>query len=548
MTANKILIIGLDGGTFDLARPWAGQGYLPHIKSLLERGVSCDLHSTLPPVTSPAWPSFMTGMNPGKHGVFDFIRPKGVGYDIVNATSIKQPTIWERLAQAGVRVGVVNVPVTYPPRPLPGGFMITGLLSPRNATISYPPDLIRRYESRLGPYHVTPSVQYKYGDEDALIADLKHVIRTRGRYARALLENEPWDVMMTVYGSTDIASHALWRFMDEAHPQHDPSAPEHLKNALRDIYALVDEQIGGMLEVVPPDTTVILMSDHGFGPLHYTVNLNLLLLQTGLMHLKNTPLTRFKAFLFHNGISPKTVYQQLEKIGLHHLAARVSRRQRNAIVGKFLSYDDVDWARTKAYSMGHVGQIYINTKGRHPFGSVEPGPEEEAVRWEVIQALDTLRHPVTGQPIVDRVVRREEVFSGPYALYGPDLQVILDGYRCISFPLFATTPQLFTEQIRGDSGCHRREGMFLAAGPGIVQGIRSEPASILDLAPTIMYLLGLPVPPEMDGKPLTDILAQPHEPVYAEVGASYAIDPETGLTPEQTAEIEERLRGLGYLE
>ncbi len=538
MQYKHVLIIGLDGGTFALIRPWAEQGYLPNLKRLLDQGVSCDLLSTLPPVTSPAWPSFMTGMNPGKHGVFDFIRPKGTTYDMVNSTSIQQPTVWDRLAAAGVRVGVVNIPVTYPPHPLKDGFMITGLLSPRQGRISYPDDLIARYEKELGPYRIAPEVQYTRGQEDAFIADLREVIQQRGKYSVALMEHEPWDVMMVVYGSTDIGSHALWHFADETHPQHNPDAPQHHKTSLRDVYALVDEQIGKMLAAAPEDTAVLVMSDHGFGPLHYTVNLNFVLMQAGLMHLKRTPLTQIKAFLFRNGITPKSIYRLLEKLHMNNLAARVSKGTRNAVVSKFLSYDDVDWERTKAFSMGHVGQIYINVKGLHPQGIVEPGTEEWEVRQQVLDALEKLRHPVTGQPVVDKIILRTQEFSGPFAENAPDLQVVLDNYRCISFPLFATTPEVFTGQIRGDSGSHRREGIFIASGPGIHAGETREAASILDVAPTIMYLLGQPVPVEMDGHPLTDILLDPHGVTMSDAEVR-KVDPETGLSVEETEEIRE---------
>jgi predicted AlkP superfamily phosphohydrolase/phosphomutase len=546
MQSKHVLIVGVDGGTFSLIRPWAEQGYLPNLKRLLDEGVSRDLLTTFPPVTSPAWPSFMTGMNPGHHGVFDFIRPKGGDYDMVNSTSIRQPTLWDWLSSARVRVGVINVPVTYPPHPV-NGFMITGLLSPRNATISYPDDLIRRYEPKLGPYRIAPNVQCKRGEEALFIADLCALEEVRGRYALALLENEPWDVMAVVFGATDVASHALWRFADETHPGHDPNAPEAVKNGLRDVYAVVDAQIGRLVEAAPPDTTVIVMSDHGFGPLLYTVNLNLLLMEKGLMHLRHTPITQLKALLFRLGISPKTIYAWLERVGLHHLASRVSKKQRNKVVGKFLSYDDVDWQRTGAFSMGHVGQIYVNTKGIHPYGSVDPGEEEGIVRQEVIDALNSLRHPATGEPIVDRIILREEEFSGPYTTQGPDIQVVLDGYRCISFPLFATSPELFTEQIRGDSGCHRLEGIFIASGPGIRREAARTPAHITDVAPTVMYLLGLPIPSEMTGHPLQDILVEPHQAIYTPPNPR-AMDPETGLMSAEEDEIEARLRSLGYLE
>jgi predicted AlkP superfamily phosphohydrolase/phosphomutase len=486
-------------------------------------------------------------MNPGKHGVFDFIRPHGTTFDMVNSTSIRQPTLWQRLDAAGLRVGVMNVPVTYPPKPLKNGWMITGLLSPRAAKICTPDDLIRRYEKEIGPYRISPNVQYTQGREDEFIDDLMDLVETRGRWTVHLMQHEPWDVMMTVYGSTDIGSHALWRFYDPTHPQHPANAPEHHKTALRDLYARVDEQIGKMLAVLPDDTAVLVMSDHGFGPLHYSVNLNLMLMKAGLMKLKRTPLTRLKTWLFWRGITPKSVYQLLEKLGVNNLAMRVSKKQRNAVVGKFLSYEDVDWENTKAFSMGHVGQIYVNTEGRHPQGSVEPGMEEVEVREQIVQALYELRHPQTGQPIVSRIIRKEEEFSGPFALNAPDIQVVLDDYNMISFPLFGAAAELFTGQIRGDSGCHRSEGVFIASGPVIRQHITDPAAHITDVAPTVLYLLGMPIPAEIDGKALTDIMETPHELTIAEADEQ-ALSAETGLTAAQTAEIEERLRSLGYLE
>ena len=171
------------------------------------------------------------------------------------------------------------------------------------------------------------------------------------------------------------------------------------------------------------------------------------------------------------------------------MTTKVSRKQRNAVVGKFLSYEDVDWERTQAYSMGHVGQIYVNTKGLHPNGSVEPGGEVAEVREKIVEALDTLRHPLTGKPIVDKIVTREGEFNGEFAEQGPDIQVVLDGYNCIAFPLFASSPELFTQQIRGDSGCHRSEGIFIASGAGIKKNVQIERAHIMDLAPTAMHSL-----------------------------------------------------------
>jgi len=546
---NRVLVIGVDGATMDLVKPWVAQGKLPILKTLMNGGVSGELESTLPPVTSPAWPTFATGKNPGKHGVFDFIVNSQDGFGLVNASSIDGRTLWRLLSDHGARVGVVGVPVTYPPVAV-NGYMITGLLSPKGVEISYPPGLLTRYERVLGPYRVAPSIGYKRGNEESFLDDLRDMLRQRGDYAIRLMQDEPWDFMMVHFLATDIVQHALWRFMDTSHPAYDEEGALRYGDGIQSIYRMVDEIIGRMLDLVGDDVNVIVMSDHGFGPLHGIVNLNNLLLQKGLLHLKQDLATRAKYALFRHGLTPARVYHWLEKFGLQSLTWKVSKSARNRVVGKFLSFDDVDWSRTKAYSMGHVGQVYVNLKGREPFGIVEPGYEYEQVRDEVATALATLRHPLTGNPLLDAVIKSEEVCVGIHTSEGPDLHVVMDGYRYISFPLFATNEEIITSQIRGDSGCHRLQGILLAKGPSVLQGQEVRGARILDLAPTILHLMGAAVPADMDGRVLDEII----DPVYMEANPVHYESVQNGfvqgeyeLSSGEEQEIKDRLRGLGYL-
>jgi predicted AlkP superfamily phosphohydrolase/phosphomutase len=538
----KLLIIGIDGATFDIVLPWVKAGYLPNISELIENGVHLNLASTLPPVTSPAWPTFMTGCNPGRHGVFDFIQPSGSDFSLVNSTKIRQPTIWQRLSAAGYSVGALNVPVTFPPSPL-NGFMITGILSPKGGQICYPANLIDRYRNNLGDYRVAPNIQYKPGNEEQYIEDIYSLIRAHGEWALHLMDNEPCDVLMVHFIALDIMMHALWRFMDHSHPHFEPSPHEH---AIRDGYRLVDEYIGRMLAKLPDGVNVMVMSDHGFGPLHNIVNLNVFLMQKGLLRLRDDVWTQLKAAAFKRGMTPARGYQLVERVGLQNLAARVSKNTRNQVVGKFLSFDSVDWQQTVAYSMGHVGQIYLNVEGREPHGVVSQS-DYEAKRQEVVEALSELRDE-EGRSLVSRIVLQEETYEGPYAKYGPDIHLVLDDYNMIAFPLFATDGKVITNQIRGDSGCHRREGIFIAQGPAIDQSKSLPEANIVDLAPTIFHLLGEPVPQTMDGKVLADIFVDVGEVVYGEDGAddSHLTDLQT-LSDEETAQVEERLRSLGYL-
>lgn len=549
---SKLLIFGLDGATFDLIRPWVAQGYLPNLAQLMAHGVSGNLASTLPPVTSPAWPSFMTGMNPGKHSVYDFIRPNAGDFELVNATSIRAPTIWQIVSQAGLRVGVMNVPVTYPVSPV-NGFLVSGLLSPSDGEITHPPGLLAPYAPELGPYRVALRVQYKEGNESPFLADALDLIETRGRYALRLMEDQPWDLFMVHFIALDNLQHAFWKFIDPTHPRYRPELAEQYGDALLQTYQLVDKQVGLLAtqaRKLTGELNIIAMSDHGFGPLHYIVNLNIHLLNRGLLRLKRHPWTQLKAVLFRLGLTPASVYRLLEKLGLQNIVARVSKQSRNGVVSKFLSFHDVDWSRTVAYSMGHVGQVYLNRRGREPNGIVSEGAQYEAVRDQVVSVLQDLTHPKTGERLLDEVIFGPDITHGPYADYAPDLHLVFDDYRCITFPLFATNSKVITQQIRGDSGCHRCNGIFVGQGPAFRQGATVDGSQIVDLAPTILHLLGQPIPSNMDGQTLTSALRpavldlQPVRLVHSEEDRG---EDEMALSGEEKAEIEDRLRALGYL-
>ncbi len=538
---NRLLVFGLDGAAPDLIHLWAAQGHLPTLAKLIAEGTHGQLESTLPPVTSPAWPSFMTGKNPGRHGVFDFIRPRAGKFDMVNASQIDGRMIWEYLSDAGLTCGVLNVPITYPPRPIKG-YLVPGLLSPDQGKTTWPPDLLEPYEAELGPYRLTPRVQYKAGNEDEFIADIYDLIETQARYALQLMRDHPTDLTMAHFLATDISQHALWKHQDPTHPMHDPALATRYGHAIREIYARLDAVIGQMMELAP-DATVIVMSDHGFGPLHRIVNLNILFLEAGLLALKQTPWVRLRAWAFKRGFTPASVWKLIERLGLQNIVWRVSKKARNEVVNRFLGFEDVDWSRTLAYSMGHVGQVYVNLKGREPQGIVEPD-DYVAVRQRVIEVIQSLSDR-EGSPLqVDRIIPREQAASGPYLDRAPDLHIMLDGYRTIAFPLFATDGKIVTRQIRGDSGCHRLHGVFIARGPGIARG-EIAGARIIDLAPTILHLMNAPVPDDMDGHVLTEALVAP-APIKTQTAVPSS-QAQEDLTVEEAAEVEERLRALGYL-
>lgn len=556
----RVLIIGLDGATLDLIRPWAEEDKLPHLRRLMESGTWAPLESTLPPMTSPAWPSFATGKYPGKHGVFDFVSAKQGSFNIVNATAVDAAPLWDLLSAHGKQVGVINVPVTYPPHPV-NGFMISGLLSPAKAKVTYPDDLLTPYRHEAQPYRVMPLVQYKPGNEDAFIQDLEALIETRTAYAVRLMQDRPWDFAMVHFLATDLVQHALWRHMDPDHPQHEPGNP--YQDAIQRIYQKADAAVGALLEQVDDETTVIIMSDHGFGPLHGVVNLNVLLWRAGLLCFKRTLLAQLRAFTFRHGLTPSAAYRWLARLGLQNVVARVSKSARNAVFDKFLSFNDVDWKRTVAYSLGHMGQIYVNGQSAHPgfgpngdtqdAGSEAGRKDDQAYPKErqynrVIDALSTLTTP-DGHPMLDLVIRQSALPPGPHRDEGPDLHLILDGYRYVSCPLFATDSSVISRQIRGDSGSHRMHGVLIASGPPIQRGSLLNQPRIVDLAPTVLHLMGCPVPQDMDGRVLAEALTDELREMAPAQAPELSIPANKSytLSQDEEAEIEARLKGLGYL-
>ncbi|MFX0206751.1 MAG: alkaline phosphatase family protein [Candidatus Hodarchaeota archaeon] len=548
MRKPKVMIISLDSATFDLIEPWVKEGKLPTFKKLMEEGTYGDLTSTLPPYTCPAWPSFMTGKNPGKCGVFDFIMYQRGIISIVNSRLIDGKKIWNILSEYYRKVGVVNVPVTYPPEKV-NGFMITGILSPDGATITYPPNLLHGLDSKLGEYRVAPRVAYRNGSEHDYIEDVYELADIREKYGLYLMDRYDWDFFMLHFHVIDEIQHFFWKFIDPTHPEYTQSGAKDFGNVISEIYQKMDTAISRLSGKLDDDTTLIIISDHGHGPLHKVVNLNNFLMKNGFMFLKNDVLTRMKYGLFKAGVTPKNAFRLLSNIRLGNIMVKFSKQTINRALDKFLSFTDVDWSRTKAYSIGYFGQVHINLKGREPHGIVEPGKEYEEVRNQIIKELYELEDPETNEKIVDEVIKKEDVYTGKYLIEAPDLLVKMMNMKYLSYHLLAEDTSIVTSAIQSEvSGSHRLNGIFIARGPSIKRGWKINNAELIDVAPTILHLFGLPVPDDMDGKVLTDIFEPSfmelnpirYEKTRTQYGDRYEIP------DEETEVVKERLRSLGY--
>lgn len=554
---GRILVIGLDGATFDLIKPWAAAGYLPTLSRLMRDGAYGTLQSTLPPMTAPAWTSFATGTNPGKHGLYDWVarEPDSYRFTPVTAVDGQAPTLYTLLSGAGRRVCTLNIPMTYPPLPV-AGVMVSGLPAPTvQSGITYPPELYQEILQAVGDYMLYPDPGQAYSNSGitAFLERLYRCTDLRAQTFAYLRQREPWDFAMLVFNGTDTICHALWKYMDRNHPLHDPRTFAKFGSAIRDYYHYVDGHLANIVETLDDDTTLIIMSDHGFGPFHKFIHVNNWLIQEGLMHLKPGLRSRLKGALFRRGFSPMNVYNILMQFGFGALKREVVRGQGQGLLKTlFLSFEDIDWPRTEAYSLGNIGQIRINLVGREPFGCVQPGAAYERVRERVVARLAELRDPETGEAVVETIYRREEIYNGPQLTHAPDIVFIPKRLEYFGFGEYEFGSHKIIEAMqRGISGTHRLNGIFLAYGTPIQPGVEIETARIIDLAPTILYLLGVPIPDHMDGCILHEAIDPAFKPVpTSRLSQPWPAAPESsqdGLTPEERELLTERLRNLGYV-
>lgn len=556
----RVLVLGLDGATFDLIRPWAADGTLPNFARLLEEGAHGPLRSTVPPMTAPAWTSFATGTNPGKHGLYDWIarREGSYRYSPVTALDCQAPSLYRLLSEAGRRVCVLNVPMTYPPTPV-NGFLVSGLPAPStNVPITYPRELYEEILRDVGDYILYPDPGQAYSDSgvDAFLDRLHRAADLRAATFDYLRDRLDWDFAMAVFNGTDTVGHAMWRYMDPNHPRHEPAKQARYGDAIREYYRRMDDYLGELMEGLDSDTTLILMSDHGMGPFHKFIHINNWLMESGLMHVRPTFSARAKAALFRRGFTPMNAYDLAMQMGLGGLKREVVRGQGQGLMKTlFLSLEDVDWSRTVAYSMGNVGQVNVNLAGREPHGCVAPGEEYERVRDDIIARLWQLRDPETGEQVVEAVYRREELYTGEQADRAADIVFIPRRMEYFGFGEYEFGSHRTIGPVRhGISGTHRLDGIFMAIGRGIRPGARIEDARIIDLAPTIMHLMGEPVPAHMDGRVLEAAISEGFQPETApREREEWHREPDDGdgsqggLTEDEEQALAERLRNLGYV-
>jgi predicted AlkP superfamily phosphohydrolase/phosphomutase len=532
---HRTVLIGLDGATFTVLDPLMADGVMPFLAGLVARGTRAELYSTPNPLTPPAWTSLVTGRTPGHHGIFDFIRadggPEGLYFTLNTSFDIRCETIWSIVSRQGGTVTSLNFPVSSPPPPV-AGHVVPGFVPWKHLRRSvHPPELYERLRAIPGfdakqlaidMNQELKSIQWLPAEEyEGWIAH--HIRRERQWFgiARALVAESPTDLIAVLFDGVDKLQHLCWRYIDpELAPRAAEGAGARIRALCLDYFRELDGFIRELVGLSGEEARVFLASDHGFGTTSEVFYANVWLAQHGYLAWAGDAST-----------------DDLGRMSVDRIKSHV--------VG-------IDWERTTAYALTPSSNgIFI----RRSAGPGQPGvasAEYEAVRRELADRLMGFRHPRTGRPFVAKVMTREEAFPGAASARAPDLTLVLEDGGFLS----VLNADECVKPRPEPSGTHRPQGILVASGAGIERGRRLLPASIIDVAPTLLHSLGLPVPADLEGRVVTGCFerafldrhpVRPGPATLSPDGEAGAAAP-SHMTEEDEEKVMARLKGLGYLE
>lgn len=556
----RVLLIGLDALTPHLVEKWAADGRLPNISRFLEHGAWGSLNSVPNRNSAPAWSTMVTGINPGKHGIFWFTEddPHSYDYKFVNGSFRGGKAFWRILSEENQNVGVIGVPLTFPAEEVNGVF-VSGLDSPSadDPRFTFPPELREEVKQAAGGEYYVHTALARYvmtGKSEEGLDRLHRSIDKRLAATRHLMTTRAWETFMVVFTESDVVQHFFWRHMADP----SPGDSDRERRAIQDTYEHLDRTVGELMDLAGPDTVVVVVSDHGA---RYDDGLARALPswleQLGMLSYRTEPRkANFRSIAMSVAVKGyHTVDKYLSADLKHRLSSRLPWVRRRFEV--MMSFGKLDWKRTSAYTDGVRPEIWINLEGRQPEGIVAEG-DYDRVRQTIIDALTSAVCARTGQPLVKRVRKREEVYSGPYVDRSPDLVVEwVDDGACLDIRYPDGRSFELRKQHRPDdpydellNGGHDQFGIVGLMGPGVVRK-RLEHAEIADIAPTVLYLRDASIPSDVDGKVLDaalDPALSASRPPKRGGPSVTKRGEDTGYSEEEEAEVRERLQALGYVE
>lgn len=553
----RLLVVGLDGASHDLIDRLGAAGRLPALTGLARRGAEGMLRSGIPSTTMPAWSSILTGVNPGAHGLFDFLQRRPGRYELAftDASRRTRPSFTRLLSDQGARVAQLLVPSTWPPEPL-DGVVVSGFDSPVAVAASpgacHPPGLWTELQRRFGglAYAGFGEVPGGSGWHRGALAAMDREIGRKEQVCRWLLSQERWDAFMVVFGESDTAGHHLWRFHDPQSPRHPQGCDPLLRGGLQRVYERLDRSVERLMAWAQPELVAVL-SDHGMGGAgRLAVYLNRFLEARGWLRFAEPGRPRAGGELAGRARGwalrglPAATQQRLFRGLPRAVVDGLETRAR---------YGAIDFPRTRAFSdeLSYAATIHLNLAGRDPSGTVL----DRAAALAALEA-ELLGWQVDGLPVVARVHRREDLYAGSMLEGAPDLILELhdrDGYSTTPLPSTEVAPgtcsrwleadELDGGRARGMNGTHRREGVLLLQGRGVPAGFPLAGARLEDVAPSLLSGLGFRPPPWMEGHPLLpapDSMARP-------LGSVPGPRQDAAGHAEDWGQLRSRLRRLGYL-
>jgi len=458
MADRKVLIIGLDCATpqfvFD---EWADQ--LPAIASLMNRGSHGLLRSCVPPITVPAWSCMMSGKSPGTLGCYGFRNRSDYSYEgmsFATSRAIKEDRVWDILSRAGKKVILVGVPQTYPPTPV-NGLMVTCFLTPdTSCQYTHPRELAAEIKACVGDYMLDVD-DFRSDNKEQVLAQIYEMTEKRFGLFKHFLQTKPWDFAMMVEMGVDRMHHGFWKYMDSEHPKHEQGSK--FKDAIFEYYKYIDAKIADLLTAVDENTVVFIVSDHGARTMKGGFCINEWLMREGYLTIAEKP-------------------------------------EKPMPIGKV----KIDWQKTMAWGEGgYYSRLFLNVKGREPQGCIDPG-DYERVRAELIKKLEATRDE-NGRLIGTRVFRPQDIYSEINGV-PPDMIVYFGNLAWRSIGSIGLgVLHTFENDMGSDDANHAQDGIFIMCDrQQACPSVKREGLNITDIAPTVLHLLGLPVPADMEGK------------------------------------------------
>jgi predicted AlkP superfamily phosphohydrolase/phosphomutase len=506
MNKPRTFIFGLDGATFGLIEPLVQKGFLPTLGKLMANGVYGPLQ-TFPIMNSEAgWTSLITGCNPGQHGIYQLER-WGHGDQVwgkATRADVKKDPFWRLLSESGQYVGIINAPLSYPADPI-NGFMLSGMHTPsvHSPGAIYPPAIYNELRRQGIDYiiEIPRLADLCHRNPQKALEEAQNLLNLHSRAILYLMKTRPWNVVFAIFTVTDILQHFFW-------PDEQTSVESEHWAPIRNIYQLIDTILHDVLELAGENTTVLIVSDHGFAPAHLGKEcLNQVFAQLGLLRFcqgQGQWKNRFLKHLLQHG-------REIIPDWLQAYMVRTFPR----LYGHTLQeskFSGIDWSHTQVFSHPYGMSVYLNLKGRRKKGIV-PTENEESLCQRVQEILLNLSDPATGREVIRKVYRRKDLYHGPYLGQAADLLIewnekTLRDSLCYCVAGNPLTAQPFKRSMndRRVKGLHNPQGIFITCGPNIKKRAKIVSAHLYDIAPTILYLQNHPIPNDMDGKVLTDIL------------------------------------------